>query len=176
MLQEAVRFAAPAWALSRRGISSADNAHKATRLKNIYLLWRWRDRVCVGELWLQPAVWYAQGVWGVLGGFEWSPAVRPLVTALSIALQNRTLDVLQRAYATITAAQLASYLGMQEADAVQSKSPNAFPNSEKRRINILLSYIIDNVSIRMSSSAASTITPLTHILCWKSHFLQHRFQ
>lgn len=61
-------------------------------------------------------------MWGVLGGFEWSPAVQPLVAALVLALQQRMMAVLQRAYATLAAAQLTSYLGMPEPAALHGES------------------------------------------------------
>ena len=48
--------------------------------------------------------------------------MQPLVAALVLALQQRMMAVLQRAYATLAAAQLASYLGMPEPGALQGES------------------------------------------------------
>ena len=61
-----------------------------------------------------------QGVWGVLSGFEWSPTAAPLAAGLAVALRQRTVSLVQRAYATLTAAQLAAYLGVAQPEASQS--------------------------------------------------------
>ena len=60
-----------------------------------------------------------QGVWGVLSGFQWSPAATPLVAGLAGELRRRYVALIQRAYATLTAAQLAAYLGVDQAEALQ---------------------------------------------------------
>ena len=48
--------------------------------------------------------------------------MQPLVFALAAMLQKRMLALIQRAYATLTAAQLGSYLGVQETEALQCAS------------------------------------------------------
>ena len=56
----------------------------------------------------------------MLSGFQWSPAATPLVAGLAGELRRRYVALIQRAYATLSAAKLASYLGVDQAEALQS--------------------------------------------------------
>ena len=57
-------------------------------------------------------------MWPLLASFQWSPPLIVLIVALVDVLQLRMLALIMRAYANLTAAQLASYLGMPEAQAL----------------------------------------------------------
>lgn len=64
----------------------------------------------------------------MLSGFQWSPAATPLVAGLAGELRRRYVALIQRAYATLTAAQLAAYLGVDQAEALQSTFPSSPPS------------------------------------------------
>ena len=57
----------------------------------------------------------------MLSGFQWTPATTPLVAGIAGELRRRYVALIQRAYATLTAAQLAAYLGVDQAEALQSE-------------------------------------------------------
>ena len=56
----------------------------------------------------------------MLSGYMWSPAATPLVAGLAGELRQRYVALIQRAYATIMAAQLGAYLGVGQTEALQS--------------------------------------------------------
>ncbi|KAG1660660.1 hypothetical protein FOA52_008020 [Chlamydomonas sp. UWO 241] len=59
-----------------------------------------------------------QGMWSALQGFQWGVQLKPLVDALVVKTRGELMDLISTAYATVSAAKVATFCGMTEADAL----------------------------------------------------------